>query len=230
MRREEREQILKQGVVAPRHPAPGASGRARGGHPLQRAPRAAAAAPPPQLPSRSGRIPVRPGRAAALHGAARTITELTQEHERRLAARWRELAGAGSTRRRSRRLEGRVETWSFDEVNDLIDRHNRFYPAESRLPMDPRTGDYALVGGEDYRRRRLDAQWGARALSGRARPRRHVTLRPIRRRGDGACSGSPPGCRRRGPSRRGTGRVAQGIGEPPRSSGRARPRAPRRCS
>jgi hypothetical protein len=26
-------------------------------------------------------------------------------------------------------------------VNELIDRHNRFYPAESRLPMDPRTRD-----------------------------------------------------------------------------------------
>jgi hypothetical protein len=44
-------------------------------------------------------------------------------------------------------------------VNDLIDRHNRFYPIESRLPMDPRTRDYALVGGEDYRRRPLDAAW-----------------------------------------------------------------------
>ena len=44
-------------------------------------------------------------------------------------------------------------------MNALIDAHNRFYPAESRLPMDPRTRNYALVGGEDYRRRPLDAAW-----------------------------------------------------------------------
>ena len=55
--------------------------------------------------------------------------------------------------------QAEVRSWSFDEVNDLIERHNRFYPVESRLPMDPRTRDYALVGGEDYRRRPLDESW-----------------------------------------------------------------------
>ena len=52
-----------------------------------------------------------------------------------------------------------AESWSFDEVNDLIDRHNRWYPVEARLPMDPRTGDYVLVNGEPYRRRPLDERW-----------------------------------------------------------------------
>jgi hypothetical protein len=47
----------------------------------------------------------------------------------------------------------------FDEVNDLIERHNLWYPVESRLPMDPRTGDYALVNGRDYRLALLDADW-----------------------------------------------------------------------
>ena len=47
----------------------------------------------------------------------------------------------------------------FDDLNDLIDRNNRWYPAESRLPMDPRTGDYALVNGRDYRLELLDADW-----------------------------------------------------------------------
>jgi hypothetical protein len=47
----------------------------------------------------------------------------------------------------------------FDEVNDLIDRHNRWYPAESRLPMDPRRGDFALVNGRDYRLEPLDTEW-----------------------------------------------------------------------
>jgi hypothetical protein len=52
-----------------------------------------------------------------------------------------------------------AEEWDFREVNELIDRHNRWYPAESRLPMDPRTGDYALVNGTSYRRELLDARW-----------------------------------------------------------------------
>ena len=63
-------------------------------------------------------------------------------------------------------LGGEPEAWEalggavdFGEVNELIDRHNRWYPAESRLPMDPRTGDYALVNGRSYRRRPLDASW-----------------------------------------------------------------------
>jgi len=59
----------------------------------------------------------------------------------------------------ARRWHGIVGRWSFHEVNDLIDRHNRWYPVESRLPMDPATGDYALVNGRDYRRAPLDAAW-----------------------------------------------------------------------
>ncbi len=49
--------------------------------------------------------------------------------------------------------------WQFTEVNDLVERHNRWYPVESRLAMDPRTGDYALVNGRDYRLAPLDAEW-----------------------------------------------------------------------
>jgi hypothetical protein len=83
------------------------------------------------------------------------------EHERRLERAWRELARrcakepAGFTNL-WRRVAAR---WRFDAVNELIARHNLYYPAESRLPMDPRTGDFALVGGRHYRRDRLDADW-----------------------------------------------------------------------
>ena len=83
----------------------------------------------------------------------RQIAALTEAHERALEeacvaldgdrAAWSEL----------------VEAWDFGEVNELIDRHNRWYPVESRLPMDPRTGDYALVNGQSYRHRPLDAAW-----------------------------------------------------------------------
>jgi hypothetical protein len=52
-----------------------------------------------------------------------------------------------------------AEAWDFAELNRLIDEHNRWYPVEAQLPMDPRTGDYRLVGGQPYWRRPLDADW-----------------------------------------------------------------------
>jgi hypothetical protein len=52
-----------------------------------------------------------------------------------------------------------AERWRFDAVNELIERHNLFYPAEARLPMDPCTRDFVLVGGRPYRIRPLDADW-----------------------------------------------------------------------
>jgi hypothetical protein len=44
-------------------------------------------------------------------------------------------------------------------VNDLIDRHNRYYPIEARLAMDLRTRDYVKIAGRSYRREPLDATW-----------------------------------------------------------------------
>jgi hypothetical protein len=52
-----------------------------------------------------------------------------------------------------------AERWDFGEVNDLIGRHNRHYPAESQLPMNPRTGDFVLINGRPYTREPLDANW-----------------------------------------------------------------------
>ncbi|HWE80127.1 MAG TPA: hypothetical protein VG265_00635 [Gaiellaceae bacterium] len=53
----------------------------------------------------------------------------------------------------------RAARWRFDAVNDLIGKHNRFYPIEARLRMDPRSRDFVKVGGRDYRLRPLDAAW-----------------------------------------------------------------------
>jgi len=44
-------------------------------------------------------------------------------------------------------------------VNELIERHNRNFPAEARLPMDPRTRDFVRVNGRPYVREPLDARW-----------------------------------------------------------------------
>jgi len=83
----------------------------------------------------------------------REIAALTAAHEEALAERREALAGDPAA------WAALAESWDFAEVNDLIVRHNRWYPAESRLPMDPRTGDYALVNGRSYRHRPLDASW-----------------------------------------------------------------------
>src|SRR4051794_4641435 len=37
--------------------------------------------------------------------------------------------------------------------------NTRHYPAESRLPMNPRTGDFVLINGQPYTRKKLDAAW-----------------------------------------------------------------------
>src|SRR5262249_6732615 len=47
--------------------------------------------------------------------------------------------------------------WDFEDVNDLIDRHNRWYPVEARLAMDPRSRDFVKVGGRPYQRDPLGA-------------------------------------------------------------------------
>jgi hypothetical protein len=93
----------------------------------------------------------------------REIDVQTAAHLFELEAAWRSLADEEADASRfATRWRATVRRWSFDEVNDLIDRHNRWYPAESRLPMDPATGDYALVRGEDYRRAPLDGDWALR--------------------------------------------------------------------
>jgi hypothetical protein len=52
-----------------------------------------------------------------------------------------------------------VARWDFEDVNELIEKHNRWYPIEARLAMDPRSRDFVKVGGRDYRRDTLDAAW-----------------------------------------------------------------------
>ena len=91
----------------------------------------------------------------------REIAAQTAAHEEALARARAEPAAEsdGDAERFARVWRATAESWSFDEVNDLIARHNRWYPVESRLPMDPKRGDYALVNGEDYRKRPLDAAW-----------------------------------------------------------------------
>lgn len=110
--------------------------------------------------------PAADGYLAALGGPLpymvrlREIDEQTREQEARLRDAWRSLARSTADEVSFADVwRATAETWPAGEVNDLIERHNRWYPAESRLPMDPKTRTYALVNGRDYRRRPLDARW-----------------------------------------------------------------------
>lgn len=83
----------------------------------------------------------------------RQIEVETQEHLDRLATAH---AGHRADPDGWRRDVGR---WDFGAVNDLIERHNRWYPLEARLAMDPRTRDFVHVGGKPYQRDLLTAAW-----------------------------------------------------------------------
>jgi hypothetical protein len=91
----------------------------------------------------------------------REIHAETRAHEEALAAAWRALAEecGGDEGAFARRWVRTARSWNFVAVNELIRRHNRFYPAEARLPMDPRTRDFVLVNGEPYRIAPLDVEW-----------------------------------------------------------------------
>jgi hypothetical protein len=90
----------------------------------------------------------------------RAIEDALDQHERQLREAWRTFA---------EEIEDPVafavgwrehaNGWSFADVNELIERHNRNFPAEARLAMDPRTRDFVRVNGRTYQRQPLGADW-----------------------------------------------------------------------
>jgi hypothetical protein len=73
----------------------------------------------------------------------RQLRELYGADRAAFAERWREIA----------------ESVRFDELNELIEQHNEFYPIERDLPIDLRTRDYVLINGRSYRRPVLGPEW-----------------------------------------------------------------------
>jgi hypothetical protein len=161
MKRAERERILRQGVVLPetardRRQHEGLSEDLDSsplvGRPLHLRLRNFRQAADGYLASLGGPLPYML--------RLREIDDLVAAVTTELEERWRALAlETRDDGQFARRWCREAERASFAEVNELIDRHNRWYPAESRLPMDPRTGDYALVNGTDYRLSPLDEEW-----------------------------------------------------------------------
>ena len=152
MERRERERIMRQGVVLPETPRQkrelAALREDLVEHPLQG--RAVRRRYRNFIPD-SGSYLASLGGPRPYMARLRELEALVARHERTLAERY-----AATEAEAWRKV---AESWSFSEVNDLIERHNRWYPVEARLPMDPTTGDFVLVNGESYRRRPLDARW-----------------------------------------------------------------------
>jgi len=160
--RREREAILRQGVTRPETPrdrrerevlTEDLKGNPLAGTPLRQRLRNFRPDAGAQLAALGGPV--------AWMRRLRAIEIAIRLHDSQLAEAWsllREQCGPDGERfaREWRRL---AERWDFHEVNDLIERHNRNYPAESRLPMNPRTGDFVLVNGRPYTREPLDASW-----------------------------------------------------------------------
>jgi len=101
------------------------------------------------------------GGAPAWSRRLKRIHDLTTATEAVLRDAWTELArtSGGNSIRFAPEWTKRIERINFAEVNDLIDRHNCYFPAEANLPMDVHTRDYVGFGGADYRLKRLDTAW-----------------------------------------------------------------------
>jgi hypothetical protein len=82
-----------------------------------------------------------------------------QSYRLQRAYRALERACRGDAEAFARRWRERAHAWRFDRVNQLIREHNMWYPVETGLPMDPRTGDYVRRRGRSYRRAEVGPEW-----------------------------------------------------------------------
>jgi len=101
------------------------------------------------------------GGAPAWSRRLRRIHELTAEATEILGQAWRAHARKrwNDAARFAAEWSAEARRFDFAQINDLVDRHNRYFPAEANLGMDVRTRDYVGFGGGDYRLKRLDADW-----------------------------------------------------------------------
>jgi hypothetical protein len=162
MEKAEREAIMRQGVVLPETPR---DRRERAA--LEEDLRSHPARGKPAVLRLRNFVPRADSYLAAARGPLHYMLRLheierhTEAHVNALRERWEALAleCGDDAAAFDRRWRAEARAVDFGELNDLVERHNRWYPAESRLPMDPGTGDFALVNGRDYRLQLLDADW-----------------------------------------------------------------------
>ena len=86
---------------------------------------------------RGRRLPRLPRRAAPLHGQAARDREPDRGPRAGPRGRARTARAGVSCGRLRGRMAEVAEAWSFHEVNDLIERHNRWFPASHGCPWIP---------------------------------------------------------------------------------------------
>jgi hypothetical protein len=162
VKRREREAIMRQGVTLPETPRDRTQhdaleqdmlGNPLSGEPLRRRLRNFRPDASAQLAALGGPL--------AWMRRLRAIENAMALYEQELGEAWDALQAdtVGDPELFAAEWRKLAEGWDFRDVNELIERHNRHFPAESRLPMNPRTGDFVLVNGRHYSRRPLDAEW-----------------------------------------------------------------------
>jgi len=89
-------------------------------------------------------VPSYAARKRRIEDGVDDLLSFLEEHEAKLRAEGkgdREIAGA---------LEAAARRIDLDALNRLVEHHNRYYPIEADLPIDPRTGAFLLRRGTPF--------------------------------------------------------------------------------
>lgn len=101
------------------------------------------------------------GGAPAWSRRLKRIHDLTASLTVRLQGEWhlQAVAARGDRARFAEHWQRLATSFDFAKINDLIEKHNRYFPIEANLPMDVKTLDYVSFAGADYRRVPLNGAW-----------------------------------------------------------------------
>ena len=101
------------------------------------------------------------GGAPAWSRRLKRIHDMTNSMSEDLDAAWHKWAQSvrGNASRFAAEWQRQAASTDFSRLNELIENHNRYFPIEANLAMDPKTLDYVKFGDEDYRRRPLTVAW-----------------------------------------------------------------------
>lgn len=101
------------------------------------------------------------GGAPAWSRRLKRIHDLTALLTTRIQGEWhlQAVAARGNRARFAESWQRHAAQYDFTQVNDLIEKHNRYFPIEANLAMDVKTLDYVSFAGADYRRVPLDGVW-----------------------------------------------------------------------
>ncbi|HEY1696205.1 MAG TPA: hypothetical protein VGG39_28760 [Polyangiaceae bacterium] len=89
--------------------------------------------------------------APAFTKRLRAIEDLEEGIVRVIVERCREAAPGTSRERLTAHARASAPLRALERLNDLVGRHNRYYPIEANLPMRPPTGELMDRTGERWR-------------------------------------------------------------------------------